>query len=320
MTHLPLGPGGEFDRIRGIIARLGAAAPTLGDDCALLEWPGGTLAVSTDATIEGVHFLDGWLTHAEIGWRAAARAFSDIAAEGASPIGAVVALTAPRDASDDAIVDVMGGAGDAAASVGATILGGDLAAGDRWHLVVTVIGTALRAVTRAGAAPGDVLWVTGELGGARAALDAWLAGEEPDPRARRAFASPAPRVAAGIALAEAGARAMIDVSDGLGGDAPHLAAASGVRLVFDLDRIPVAPGSASPLHAAGGGEDYELLVAMPPAFEPEASALADAAGVALTRVGRVEAGAGAIFLLGGVPVGVPGWDHFAEHRRDGPSR
>jgi thiamine-monophosphate kinase len=311
VTHLPLGPGAEFDRIRRIIERVGPTALTLGDDCALLEWPGGTLTVSTDATVEGVHFQPGWLTLAEVGWRATARAMSDLAAEGAAALGALVALTTPRDAGADAIAELMGGAADAAASAGARILGGDLTAGDRWHVVVTVIGTAERPVTRAGAQAGDGIWVTGELGRARMALDAWLAGGEPDPAARRAFATPSPRITAGMALADAGAHAMIDLSDGLGGDAAHLAAASGVRLVIDLDRVPAAPGVPSPAYAAGGGEDYELLAAMPAAFDSRAASVAARAGATLTRIGCVETGAGAVFLSGGVPVTVPGWDHFA---------
>lgn len=311
MTHLPLGPGAEFDRIRRIIDRVGSAALTLGDDCALLEWPGGTLTVSTDATVEGVHFRSGWLTLAEVGWRATARALSDLAGEGATALGVLVALTTPRDAGADAIAELMGGAADAAAMAGARIVGGDLTAGDRWHVVVTVIGTAERPVTRAGAEPGDGIWVTGELGGARLALDAWLTGGEPDPAARRAFAEPSARIAAGVALAEAGAHAMLDLSDGLGGDAAHLAAASGVRLVIDLERVPVAPGVPSPEYAAAGGEDYELLAAMPPAFDDRAASVVARGGVALTRIGRVEAGAGAEFLRDGLPVTVTGWDHFS---------
>lgn len=312
MTHLPLGPGGEFDRIRSIVERIGASAGSLGDDCALVEWPGGTLALSTDATIENVHFRRGWLTDAEIGWRAAARALSDLAAEGAEALGILVALTAPRTVAAEALAEVMGGAADAVAAVGGRVLGGDLAAGDRWHLVVTVVGAAARPVTRAGAEPGNELWVTGRLGGARAALDAWLGGAAPDPAARRAFASPTPRVAAGVALAASGARAMIDLSDGLGGDARHLAAASAVRLVIDLDRLPLAPAARSPLDAAGGGEDYELLAAMPAEFGAAAAGVSERTGVPLTRIGHVEAGAGVVFLLAGRATEVGGWDHFVD--------
>jgi thiamine-monophosphate kinase len=315
VSHLPLGPGGEFDRIRQIIERVGSTGVALGDDCALVEWPGGTLALSTDATIEDVHFRRAWLTEAEIGWRAAARALSDLAAEGAEALGILVALTAPRAATAEALAEVMGGAADAVGAVGGRVLGGDLAAGDRWHLVVTVVGAAARPVTRAGAEPGNELWVTGALGGARAALDAWLGGLEPDPTARRAFASPTPRIAVGVALAAAGARAMVDLSDGLGGDARHLAAASATRLVIDLDRLPLAPTAGSALDAARGGEDYELLVAMPAGFGSAAAGVAERTGVPLTKVGRVEAGTGVLFLLAGVETEVAGWDHFVDAPR-----
>lgn len=312
MTHGALGPGGEFDRIRGIIERLGAAAaPGLGDDCALLEWPGGTVVLSTDATIEDVHFRRSWLEPAEIGWRAAARALSDLAAEGADAVGVLVALAAPRDAGGAVIAEVMAGAGDAAGSVGARVLGGDLAAGDRWHIVVTVVGTASRPVTRTGAVPGDRLWLTGRLGGARAALDAWTAGREPDVASRRAFARPEPRIASGRALAAAGAHAMIDLSDGLGSDAAHIAAASAVRVLIDLDRVPIA-AAEPPSRRAAGGDDYELLAAMPAAFdEGAADEIARRTGVPLTRVGRIEAGTGTRLLQNGTPVEAPGWDHFA---------
>src|SRR5690606_11215644 len=141
-------------------------------------------------------------------------------------------------------------------------------------------------------------------------LDSMLAGREPAPAARRAFALPVPRIAAGTALAEAGARAMLDISDGLGGDAAHLAAASGVRLVIEVERLPAA-ARVSVLDAAAAGEDYELLAAMPPDFDAHAAAVARRAGVPLTRVGRIEAGEGAVFLHSGAPVQVAGWDHFA---------
>lgn len=312
-----MGPGPEFDAIRSVLERLGPAAGSLGDDCALLDPPAATLVLSTDATIEDVHFRRSWLAPHELGWRAAARALSDLAGEGAEPLGVLVAVTTPPDAPAGALAELMSGAGEAAASVGARVLGGDLAAGKMWHLVVTVVGAAARPVTRAGAQPGDELWVTGELGASRAAVDAWLAGNPPDPSARTAFARPMPRVAAGRALAAAGARAMLDVSDGLGGDARHLAAASGVKLVIDVERLPVAsavrgaagaePGAAV-LYAAAGGDDYELLAAMPPGLDR--AMLAAAAGTALTCIGRVEQGAGAEFLLRGRPVQPAGWDHF----------
>jgi thiamine-monophosphate kinase len=164
------------------------------------------------------------------------------------------------------------------------------------------------------------LWVTGQLGGARAALASWLRGAPPPPAARHAFAHPLPRIAAGQALAAAGATAMIDLSDGLGGDAAHLAAASGCALEIDLALVPRHPDVAAaarhepmpPAHfAALGGEDYELLAAIPPGFGPEeADRIAGETGVPLTRIGRVTAGTGVRLELAGEPVSLKGFDHF----------
>ena len=235
--HLALGRGGEFDRLRAIFARLGAAGRALGDDCALVPCGDTTLAVSVDLSVEGVHFRTDWLAPAEIGWRAAAAALSDLAAEAARPIGVLVSLGLPRGGKRDAAADIMHGVAAVARSVGAVVLGGDLVRAARYVIDVCVLGSARRPVQRAGARPGDGLWVTGTLGGAGAALAALRAGRRPAPRLRRRYAHPVPRIAAGLRLARSGARAMIDVSDGLAADAAHLAAASGVRVEIALERV-----------------------------------------------------------------------------------
>jgi thiamine-monophosphate kinase len=318
--HLPLGPGAEFDRIRSIIAALGPAGGELGGDCALIPAGAGALAVSTDTSVEGVHFRRDWLSMEEIGWRAAAAALSDLAAAAASPVGVLAAVTAPAGSSESDIVALMRGVGAAAAAHGGRVLGGDLSRGDGWSVTMTVLGRAERPLTRRGAVPGDRLWVTGALGGARAALEHWQRGEPAPADARRAFAHPVPRIAAAARLAALGAHAALDLSDGLGGDARHLAAASTVELVIELERVPVAPaalveaqraGIAPGRFAAEGGEDYELLVALPPHFgERDAPELTHAAGVALTMIGAVREGAGVHFSLHGLPVELNGWDHF----------
>ncbi|HEX5388049.1 MAG TPA: thiamine-phosphate kinase [Gemmatimonadales bacterium] len=333
MTLSGLGAGAEFDRIRAIAAALASGAGALDDDCALVpvcegqpERDAVTLALSTDASIEGVHFRREWLAFEEIGWRAAAAALSDLAAEGAEPIGLLAAVAAPlvsgaaaADGSGADLVAIMRGVGAAAASVGARVLGGDLSTGPVWSITATVVGRAVRPVTRAGAESGDGIWVTGALGGARAAVLAWRRGEEPAPAARRAFAHPEPRIAAGRWLAGHGARAMLDLSDGLAGDAEHLAAASRVALEFELERIPVAEGvepavadaAAASAFAAEGGEDYELLAALPPAFgSAGAAAFTAATGLRLTRIGLARQGAGVRFLARGAAVTLRGFDHF----------
>ncbi len=321
MTRSALGPGGEFDRIRRVIAALGPLAPDVGDDCAVLPEGSGRVVLSTDLSIQGVHFDTAWLSFEEIGWRAASGALSDLAAGGADPVGLLASVAAPRRAAEGQLVDLMRGIGAAIGATGGVFLGGDLSAGPQWIVDVTVVGRAERPARRRGAMPGDGLWVTGLLGLPRAALAAWRRGEQPEPGARRAFAHPEPRIAMGKALTAAGARAMLDLSDGLGGDAGHLAAASGVRLEIDLDRLPVAPavarmaalaGEPAGIFAAGGGEDYELLAALPPGFgAAEAAALTSQTGVRLTRIGEIREGEGVRMILGGRPVRPQGYDHFA---------
>lgn len=309
MAHLPLGPGPEFDRIRAIADALGGTASGLGDDCALIPIDSGFIALSVDTSVEGVHFRREWLSLEEIGWRATAAALSDLAAEGADASGAVVAVTVPKAASDGDVTTLMRGAGAAARSVGAVIQGGDLTAGPAWSISVTVWGRVVRPVARAGAHPGDDLWVTGVLGGARLALATWLDGGRPAEAARAPFAHPEPRIAAGQWLAAHGATAMIDLSDGLASDARHLAAASGVALNIPLEAVPLAAGVSDPAFAAEGGEDYELLVTLPRDFDG-ADAFHHATGLPLTRVGAVRAGSGVTFTRNGQEIALAGFQHF----------
>ena len=309
MNHLPLGPGPEFDRIRAIEAALGADAPALGDDCALVTVGQGTLALSTDVSVEGVHFRREWLSLEEVGWRAAAAALSDLAAEGARADGVLVALTMPGAATDRDAAELMRGVGAAAREAGAAVRGGDLSSGPGWSVAVTVFGMAERPVTRRGARPGDGLWVTGAVGGAGAALTAWLGGGTPAAAVRTAFAHPVPRIAAGRWLATHGATAMLDLSDGVAADAQHLAAASGVRLAIRLEDLPLVPGVTDPVAAARGGEDYELLVALPSGFAA-ADECFRATGVPLTLVGAAQGGGGVEFSLRGTPISLTGFQHF----------
>ncbi len=308
----PLGPGPEFDRIRLIERALGSLATGLGDDCAFL--PGGWCA-STDVSVENVHFRRGWIDPEAIGWRAASGALSDLAAVGARAESVLVGLVAPADEPAEALAAMMRGAGEAAASVGARIVGGDLTAGRELVLAVTVMGRAPHPVRRAGARPGDGIWVTGMLGGARAALLALLDGRAADPRALGRFARPMARVAQGEALAAAGARAMIDVSDGLAGELGHLGAASAVGVEMDGGLIPIHPsvfveaaraGEPPAVFAAQGGEDYELVAAMPPDYSAT-----EVAGVPITKIGVVVPGTGVRCRVEGRITVVGGFNHFA---------
>lgn len=312
-----LGGGREFDRIRRLAARWRDRARGLGDDCALLEAGGERLAVSLDASVDGVHFRRAWLTPHEIGYRAAAAALSDLAAAAAEPMAVLTTLALPPDLDDAALDAIADGLGEATGDAGAVIVGGDLTRAERLMIDVCVIGRAPAPLHRAGARPGDLLVVTGALGGPRAALEAWLAGREPDPAARARFAHPAARHAAARYLAARGARAMIDISDGLAADCAHLAAASGVAVRLDALALPVLPaaraaaeaaGVAPWSFAAGSGEEYELLAAVPPAMAQE---LLAGTPVPLTVIGACEAGAGVRAHAGGEVVALPpGYDHF----------
>jgi thiamine-monophosphate kinase len=321
MSHTALGEGREFDRVRAIARSLGHRAVGLGDDCALLPPGKGQLAVSTDVSVEAVHFRLEWIRHEEVGWRAAAAALSDLAAEGATPAGLLAAVVVPDSATDEQVTALMSGVGAAAESVAAPVIGGDLSSGQCWTVALTVLGWTTLPVGRSGARPGDVLWVTGALGGARAALAAWRRGDEPSPEARAAFARPEPRIDAGRWLAAHGAHAMIDLSDGLGGDAPHLAAGSTVALELTLDALPIAPAAAAEARhadiaaerfAAEGGEDYELLAALPPEFgEAERLEFERQCCLSLSRIGTVGTGRGVRAHLRGMPVDLGGYRHFA---------
>ncbi|MGE5802979.1 MAG: thiamine-phosphate kinase [Gemmatimonadota bacterium] len=317
-----LGPGKEFDRIRAIMDRLAKLRPDnapLGDDCALVPVSGTTLALSIDASVEDVHFRTDWLDFKEIGFRAASAALSDLAAEGATPLGVLVSLGVPRQngTRTDPAVEIMEGVAAMCGNVGAQILGGDMTRSDKYTVDVCVIGQTERPVRRAGAREGDALWVTGYLGGAGLALEKLRKGERLPKPLRNRYACPEPRIEAGRWLASHGATAMIDISDGLAADAQHLAAASEVGIEINLERIPRWE-DVDAMAAVASGEEFELLVTMPPAFgDASASSFRAQTGVELSRIGTCLRGAGG--RRGGVrlldhnkPVPLPaGYDHFA---------
>ncbi len=293
-----------------------------GDDAAVIGVaPGSRVVLSTDASVEGVHFRREWMTWEVIGHRAAAAALSDLAAMGAEPVGLLVSAALPPELDAGTAAALGRGVGQALALAGGRLLGGDLVASPGPVMLdVTVVGQTARPVTRAGARPGDEVWMTGELGGAASAVGDLLAGLEPLPAARAAFERPRPRVREGLWLAEAGVHAMIDLSDGLARDARHLALASGVRIELDWERLPIHAGArphadteAGRRLVLAGGEDYELLVTAPrglltalrPRFERELD-------VRLTEIGRVHEGAGLDIrdASGAALRAGPGFDHF----------
>jgi thiamine-monophosphate kinase len=332
---------GEFELLARILERLPAAGDRLwlgsGDDAAIVV-PAGATATSVDALIDGVHFRREWSTLAQIGHKALAAALSDLAAMGAEPGEAYVVLGVPTDLDEDGCMELFDGIGALAAATETRLAGGDITRAPALTLAVTVVGHAKSAqelVRRSGARPGDALAVTGELGGAAAGLLLLL--KSGTDRARSQFSAhsgvkcerelvrrqlePQPRLAAGRALADGGATAMIDISDGLGGDARHLAAASGVGLRIDAASLPLASGVAAVAAAAGreplelaasGGEDYELLATLPAErFSDAAEAVLREGETTLTRIGEVVAGEGVEIRLPGGGLSKPaGFDQL----------
>ena len=308
--NIALGPGKEFDIVRSLLAEWGKAAERIGDDAAVLQVPAGEkLVVSTDTSLEGVHFRRDWLDHFEIGYRATAASLSDLAAMGARPLGLMIALTLPEADRHEART-IATGIRDGAAAVLCPIVGGDLSSGKCLSLTITALGSVARPLSRAGAKPGQRVYVTGRLGGPAAALRAWHAGKVPTDADRARFAHPVPRIDAAIGLAERGATSAIDVSDGLIADIGHIAAASRVTIEIDLDRIPRLEG-VSPLEAASSGEEYEIVVTGP---EVDVVQFSSEFGLDLTEIGRVVAGSPRVELLkdGKQVTAPPAFDHFRD--------
>jgi thiamine-monophosphate kinase len=331
---------GEFELLARVRERLPPPGPRLlvgsGDDAAV-TLPGGVTATSVDALVEGVHFRLGQASLTQVGRKALATALSDLAAMGAEAGEAYVVLGAPANLGEEDCLELVDGIAALAAETGTTLAGGDVTRAPVLTLAITVVGhasTPEQLIGRGGAKPGDVLVLSGELGGAAAGLllmeQPSLAAQLPEQtagRLRRRQLEPAPRLRSGRALAACGARAMIDLSDGLGADAGHLASASGLGLRIEAASLPLAAGVVEVAAAAGrepvelaasGGEDYELLAALPAGRIAEAMAAVAAAGeTTLTRVGEVVAEGGVeIRLPGGAGLDPAGFDHLGRRAHD----
>jgi thiamine-monophosphate kinase len=261
----------------GLLAELErrGLAQRIENDAAQLD---GGLVVTQDALVESVHFRFDLLTWRELGFRAAAVNLSDLAACGAEPDALVVTLGLPEATDIDDVLALYEGLNEP----GVPIVGGDTTRSERVLLSVTALGRAERVPGRGGARPGDLLVVTGPLGGSGAAFR------------KNRFVRPPLRLVEGRELA-GHAHALLDISDGLAVDAGHVAARSGVRCVVDLERVPLARGAE--LEDLGFGEDYELLAAV---AEPGR----------FIEIGRCERGDGVAFFLEGRPYDLGGWDHF----------
>jgi len=295
-----------LERIRGMVGN-GIEAFGLRDDAAVLELASGRpLLASVDSVVEGVHVDLSLCSPGDVGWKALMGALSDLAAMGATPLGALVALCVPGGAGEGELaLGVMEGVAEASAVAGCSVVGGDVSQSGVLVVAVTVLGTVGDGgapVSRSGARPDDVLLLTGPCGGSAAGLRILRAGTGPGVAYRRPLA----RLREGQVARRGGAHAMIDVSDGLGLDLHRLADASGVG--FRLDEVPAAVGATLD-EALGGGEDYELLLAVSATDADGLVSAFEEEGLRLpARVGTVMADP-ALRLLGDGPLERLGWQH-----------
>ncbi|MCS6798654.1 MAG: thiamine-phosphate kinase [Myxococcota bacterium] len=270
----------ERERIEWLRSQLDRPHPHvcvgIGDDAAVLEPFAGAPVLSVDAAVEGVHFELGWLAPHDVGWRAVAAATSDLAAMGARPRAALLALALPIGLEEARFEALVRGADEAARAHGLVLVGGNLARADRLSVTTTVVGELHGPpLLRSGARPGDVIGVVGVLGAAALGLELLRTGRAAEAFGRpfvEAFARPRAAIEAGLALAGR-ARSAIDVSDGFYTDLDRLAHASGVSVHVDVDALPRLPDHDAVARAVGrdplevllgGGEDYALIYTSAP--------------------------------------------------------
>ncbi len=305
-----------IDTLRALAAD--PAARGLMDDAAVLDVAGVKLVLTHDMIVEGVHYRPDD-PPADVAWKLVAVNLSDLAAKGARPTGALLGYALGDGVWDTAFAK---GLGTALGAFGLPLLGGDTVAmpqGAPRALGLTALGTTDVAPGRSGAAPGDLLWVSGTIGDAGAGLDLLNAGRADPAALIERYRNPRPRLEAGQRLAPL-VTAMMDVSDGLLIDAARMAHASGCSVEIEIESIPLSEALMTErgddrearLDAATAGDDYELLFAAAPDQSPTLVALADEVGLPLTRVGRFEHGAGLTLWDAAGPVPLPariGFEH-----------
>lgn len=335
MTVSDLGERALLARILARLPRPGAqilVGP--GDDAAVIA-PGRNLrlVVTTDALVEEVHFSSAWSRPSDIGYKALAVNLSDLAAMGAAPSWALVSLALPAALPVTSVEELVDGLADLAREHGVSVAGGNITKSESGLVVdVTVGGQAAprRWLTRSGGRPGDELWLSGWIGGAAAGLEMLSRGADrdravPADAARAAMARhlrPEPRVRLGLAVARArAARAAMDLSDGLADAVTQLAGASGCGAIVDARQLPIdeaarawwsSTGEDVVTRALSGGEDYELLFAVPPRWKGRLRAVASrVTSPALARIGVLTRQPAVVLDRDGERVPVPqGFTHF----------
>jgi thiamine-monophosphate kinase len=311
---MTLASTGEFGLINRVTSRLGTAPTTLlgpGDDAALVAAADGRVVACTDVLVEGRHFRCDWSSATDIGHRAAAANIADIAAMGAVPTALLVALCIPTDLDPRWLDQLTDGLTAEAESVGAAVVGGDLAASQVITIAVTALGDlgGRPPILRSGAQPGDIVAMAGRVGLAAAGYTVLSRGFRSPKVLVEAYRRPEVPYWAGPAAATLGATSMIDVSDGLLADVGHIAEASAVGIDIRRDAFEVTQAMRDAASALGvdpygwvlsGGDDHPLVATFP-------------SGTALPErwrvIGRVLEGTG-VTVDGRIPTGVLGWDHF----------
>ena len=330
-----LGEFGLIDRLAELLAAHGTAAQAdrlylgIGDDAAVWLQDGSALLATTDTLVEGVHFVPARTSWRDLGWKALAVNVSDIAAMGGRPELALVTLMLRGDVEVEDIDDLYRGLAEAAEAMGTVIAGGDIVRAEELAISVTATGRAEldeggqpKLLRRNGAREGNVIAVTGSLGGAVGGLRV-VQGEQVDDQASLALLErhfrPRPRVEAGVAAIASGIRCGIDVSDGLIQDLGQICKASRLAAVVWQDKLPIDDAVRSSFDereairiAATGGEDYELLLT---GTQEQIEVLAGQCDVPITVVGEMVIAAEHVATLldeGGKPVELPasGWDHL----------
>lgn len=317
-TLSDLGEFGLIGQISSIVVSTAPGEDVLvgpGDDAAVMRVRKGHVVVSTDVMVEGRHFRRDWAEAVDVGHRAAAQNLSDINAMGGRAQWLTVGLAAPADLPAAWALDFTRGFAEECALVGAGLVGGDVSRADQVVISVTAIGACtISPVLRSGASPGDVVALCGRQGWAAGGLAVLGRGFRSPRVLVEAYRRPAPPYDAGPTAADAGATAMIDISDGLLAEAGHLAASSGVSLdietaSFEIPEPLVAVGAAigaDPLQfILGGGDDHALLATF-----PAGNALPEG-WTRIGTVGEVASGDHPTVTVDGAPYDGPtGWSHF----------
>jgi thiamine-monophosphate kinase len=305
---------GEFGLINRVTARLGTSPATLvgpGDDAAVISVPDGRVVATTDVLVEGRHFRCDWSSATDIGHRAAAANLADVSAMGGVATALLVGLCMPADLDPRWAEQLADGLTAEAESVGAAVVGGDMAGSQVITIAVTALGelNGPAPILRSGAAPGDIVAMAGRIGHAAAGYTVLSRGFRSPKVLVEAYRRPVVPYWAGPAGSKLGATSMIDISDGLLADLGHIAEASGVGIDVRRDVFEVTQPMRDASSALGvdpytwilsGGEDHPIVATFPPGTPLPAEWLV---------IGRVMDGAG-VTVDGKMHTGVTGWDHF----------